>query len=542
MNILASLGVPLVVIAIAVAFIGVIVFVSRNYLRCPPNDVLVLYGRKHRFTGPDNKTVTRGYRLITGGAAFRLPLLEQSARLSLAVMQIGVKIERAPNKDGVPVTVNSVANVRLASDPTMLGAAVEQFLGKSQQEIQGIIHRTLEGIVRQLVGTLSVEEMVRDRESISRKVIDLTGSELAKLGVRCENFVFTEVTDEKGYIEALGRKRAAEVKRDAQIGEAEADREAVIKSSEAKRDAEKKRLAAGEEIAQAERDLAVKQAQFKAETEAEQAKAALAGQIAAQERQKDLTRAQVEVERTRVSEMMSVTEQKAKLREKELDVEVRRPAEATRDAAAITAEGQRKARVITAEADAEAAKQEAEAAKARADAKKSEADAEKVRLTAEGQGRAAAAAAQARDVGLAEAEAVKAKLLAEADGVKAKNEALAQMSEGARLILVLDRLPEVLEEGGDALAKALAPAFQAVGAGLAAVDKIEIVDFGGGGADGSAMERFALTVPRIVLKALVESRELGVDIQPLLAKLGLRVSGSAEVPASASETSPRKKA
>lgn len=568
MGILSSIGVPIAIVAMGIALIGVLVFVSRNYLRCPPNEVLVLFGRKHTIQ-VDGKPVTRGYRLVTGGAAFKFPLLEGVQRLSLAVIQIVVRIERAPNKDGVPVTVNSVANVRLASDPALLGAAVEQFLGKSEQDIQTIIHKTLEGIVRQLVGTLTVEEMVRDRESISRKVIDLTGAELAKLGVKCENFVFTEVSDDKGYIEALGKKRAAEVKRDAEIGEAEAQRDSMLKSSEAKREGEERRLENEAKVAAAQRDLAVKQAQFLAETEGEKARAALAGQIATADRTKELKLKLVAVEQAEVEARTGVAEKQAALAEKELVTTQIRPAEAARESAAITAEGEKKAALIRAEAarqatiiqaegQATAAESQAKAAAQEALAIKARADAAKHKLTAEGEGTAAAQAALTEQNGRAEAEvtrlrltaeadgtrakllaaaegarvqgeadgtAIKARLLAEAEGVDAKNKALAQMSEGARLILVLDRMPEILEQGGDALAKALGPAFQGVGAGLAAVDKIEIIDLGGGnGQGGSAVERFALAMPRIVIKMLTEGRALGVDVEGLLARAGIRMT------------------
>lgn len=558
MGIIGSFGVPIAILAIVIAFISVIVFVSRNYLRCPPNEVLVLFGRKHQSTSHDGQAVTRGYRLITGGAAFRLPLLEQAERLSLAVFQITVDVKNAPNKDGVPVTVSSIANVRLASDQALLGAAVEQFLGKSQTEIQTIIHRTLEGIVRQLVGTLSIEDMVRDRQVISSKVIDLTGSELAKLGVKCENFVFTEVTDSKGYIEALGRTRAAEVKRDAEIGEANAQREAMVKASEARRLGENARLDNEAQIADATRVLEVKKAKYNAEVMAEQAIAALAGQIATADRAKELKLKLVAVEQAEVEARTGVAERQAALAEKELVTTQIRPAEAARDAAAITAEGEkqaviiraeaaRQAAIIQAEAAATAAKSGTEAAQQEAAAIKAMADAEKVRLTAHGEGQAAAEATRAKLIGTAEADAIrargeaegtairargeaegvaiKARLLAEAEGVDAKNKALEKMSDGSRLILVMDRLPQILEQGGEALAKALTPAFQAVGSGLAAVDSIQIVDLGGGGmSGGGAVERFAMAVPSTVLRLITEGRALGVDMEGLLAKIGLRMA------------------
>ncbi len=541
MGLVSSFGVPIAIIAIAIAFLGVIVFVARNYLRCPPNEVLVLFGRQHRFIGDDGKAITRGYRLITGGAAFRVPLLEQSKSLSLALFAVPVKVEDTPNKDGVLVTIESVANVRLSSNPTLLGAAVEQFLGKTGEEIEAIIHSTLEGIVRQLVGTLTIEEMVRDREAIAHRVIELTTAELAKLGVECKNFVLTKVTDKKGYIDALGRKRAAEVLRDAEIGEAEAKREATIKSSTALREAEEQRLKNEAQVADANRDLAVKKAKYDAETQAEQAKVALAGQIAKAEQEKELKLKVVAVEQTEVEAKTGVAEKRAVLAEKELEATRIKQAEAEKRARIIEAEAAKQARILTAEAEKQAAITEAEgqataaasqarAAEEQAKATKAAANAEQARLAALGKGEAEALEARGR----AEGEAVKAKLLAEAEGVKAKNDALAQMSEGARLILVLDRLPEVLEQGGEALAKAIGPAFQGIGAGLAAVDRIEIIDLGSGAnGQGTAVERFALAVPQIVLRALTAGQATGIDLSDLLGKLGIRVARQGGASASA---------
>ena len=534
MEFLSTLGVPIVIVALAFAFLGVIIFVSRNYMRCPPNEVLILYGRQHRFVGDDGKPVSRGYRLITGGAAFRIPLLERAQWLSLNVFPIPVRIENTPNNDGVRVTVDSVANVRISSNPALLGSAVEQFLGKEEGEIHKIVHDTLEGLVRQLVGTLTIEAMVRERESISRSVLHLTEAELSKLGFVCQTFVVSKIDDEHGYIEAMGKKKTAEVMRDAEIGEAEAKREATIKASAAKREGEAERLANEAKIADANRDLEVKKATYDAEIKAEQARAALAGDIAKAERSKELKLREVAVQQTEVEAMTAVAEKAALRREKELVAEKIKPAEAERQAVLISAEGVRNAAVVRAEGEAKA---EVTLAEAAATATKARAEAEKVKLAAEGEGHAAAEAALKRQAGLAEAEvtkakgeaegaAIRAKLLAEAEGIEKKNLALAQMSDGARLILVLERMPDLIDETGEALAKALAPAFQAMGAGIAGIDKIQIVDMGGSASPNgsSAVERLALSIPNVVFSTLQKAKALGVDLDKILGKLGIRVT------------------
>jgi len=540
MEFLSTLGVPITIVSLALAFLGVIIFVSRNYMRCPPNEVLILYGRQHRFVGEDGKPVSRGYRLITGGAAFRIPLLEKAQWLSLNVFPIPVKIENTPNKDGVRVTVDSVANIRISSSPNILGSAVEQFLGKEEEDIHKIVHDTLEGLVRQLVGTLTIEEMVRDRERISHNVLDLTASELGKLGIVCQTFVITKIEDDKGYIEALGRKKTAEVLRDAEIGEAEAKREATIKASAARREGEAERLLNDAKIADASRDLEVKKATYDAEIKAEQARAALAGDIAKAERAKELKLREVAVQETEVEARTKVAEKEVLRREKELVAEKIKPAEAEREAVFIAAQGVRNAAVVRAEGEAKAQVTLADAAAA---ATKARAEAEKVKLAAEGEGRATADAAMKRQTGLAEADALKAKgeaegaairakLLAEAEGIEKKNLALAQMSDGARLILVLERMPDLIDEAGEALAKALAPAFQAMGAGIAGVDKIQIVDMGGSASPNgsSAVERLALSIPNVVFSTLQKAKALGINVEAILGKLGIRVTEEGVVP------------
>ena len=296
-------------------------------------------------------------------------------------------------------------------------------------------------------------------------------------------------------------------------------------------------------IAAAQRDLAVKQAEYKANVEAEQARAALAGGIATAEREKELRTAQAEADEAQAEAQAKGAIRQAELAEKTLIAEKIKPAEAERDAMKIRAEGEKQAKVIAAEATKEAAVTEAKAlagvAEARAEAAENDAKAIKAKADADGhakkalgEGQATAEATLIRQRGEAEGAAIGARLNAEAEGIQKKNAALAQMSDGARMILILDRLPEVLDHAGDALAKALTPAFQAMGAGLAAVDKIEIVDLGGGSAreGGSPLERFALSIPMIALKVATEAGKMGVDVRALFAKAGIKLPSDGTQP------------
>lgn len=567
---LSKFGLPLVVIGSALAVVGIIRLVVRNYRKVSPNEVLVVSGR-----GTQGEDGTRkGYRVVQGGATFVWPVFETAQLMPLGLMQIEVGIKNAPNMDGVPIEVSAIANVKIATKREMLMAAVERFLGKDPEEIPVIIKGVLEGTLRQMIGTLTIEEIVRKRESLAAKIVEITSEELGKIGVVCDNFVISDVTDAKGYIEAMGAKRVAEVKRDAQIAQAEATRTATIKTSDANREAEQTKLANQQQVASAQRDLALKQAAFLKETATAQAEADLAGEIAKTATEQRLVTEQAKVQAVNAEQLTLVAEKEALRKEKELVATSIKPAEAAREAARINAdaerikleinaEAQKKKAVIDANAAAEAltlkTRAEAEAAKTRAQAEaeatRARADAERARLTAEGEGHAAAEAASKRQLGLAEAEilkakqladaeskqrlleaeaagarakgeaegiAIRARLLAEAEGIDAKNKALATMSEGAKLVLILDRMPDVIDHAGVALEKALTPVSNAVGSGLAAIDEVRIIDLGGskdGKAGDSALAEYAGIAPSTVLKATQVLTAFGLDVPTLAQRI-----------------------
>ncbi|MBI4475233.1 MAG: hypothetical protein HY646_21400, partial [Acidobacteria bacterium] len=352
-------------------------------------------------------------------------------------------------------------------------------------------------------------------------------------------FVVNKVDDKEGYIKALGAKRTAEVKRDAEIAKAEADRESVVKSSAAKQEAETARLGADEKIAQANRDLDLKKAAFKKETQTAQAEADMAKALKEAEIDRELRQRKVAAEEAETKAKIALADQEAQRKEKELIATTIKPAEANSRAATITAEG-----------NANAAVKQAEAIKAQAEA-------ENQKLTLEGEGRAAAEAARTRQLGAAEAaaaeargkaegeaikaklfaeaaateargkaegESIKAKLLAEAEGLTAKNEALAHMSDAAKLIIVLEHLPEIIDNLGDAGQKVVGSAFEHIGAGVSRIDSIHIIDLGGNhsaNGGGDPVTNFALNVPKTVFGVMAQAKALGMDLGSVLEKLGI---------------------
>ncbi len=515
---------------------------ARNYRKCPPNKVLVVYGRKNK--------EGQGFRLITGGSALVLPLLESFTEIGLENFSVEAQVLKAPNFDGVAVNVDATANVKVSSDPKLLSKAVERMLGKQPAEIKAMLKVTLDGLLRQIIGTLTIEEMVKDREKLAQGVLNNALTELNKLGFDIDNFVINKLWDDEGYIDAMGAKRTAEVQRDAAISKAEAEREALVKSSAARQEGETAKLGADERVAQANRDLAIKTAGFKKETETAQAEADMAGDLKRAEIDKGLRRLKVEAEETETTARIGLAQKEGERMEQELVATVIKPAEAQRQADIIKAEGVKQASIIKADGDATAAVKQAEATVANAKASRE-------KLVQEGEGKATADAAQQRESGLAaalvaqktgeaeaassrargeaeaavtaakgdaEGRAILARLVAEAEGLLKKNDAMDKMSDGAKLILLLDRLPMIIEHTGEAGQKMIAAAFDPIGAGISRIDSIHMLDMGNGGANGAGedpVSRFMSTLPRTVFGVVAQAKALGIDIDSVLEKLGV---------------------
>ena len=192
--------------------------ISRNYLKVSPNAVAVLSGRSA-------SCLTAGSSATAWSRAARrcgFPLLEKVEYLHLNVMTIPLEIKRAYTLKGVPVSVKAVANVKIRGDETSLQAAAERFLGMTHDQVQKVIFQTLEGHLRSILGTLTVEEVNSDRQSFAQKLTSEAATDLEKMGIGVDVLTIQEISDEEDYLNALGKRRTAEVKRDATIGEAEA--------------------------------------------------------------------------------------------------------------------------------------------------------------------------------------------------------------------------------------------------------------------------------------------------------------------------------
>jgi flotillin len=509
-----SFLVPLMILLIALVVMVVITTATRNYIKVPPNKVAVFYGRKHQT--PDGRVI--GFRLVTGGARFKWPVLEDVTYMDLMVFPIDLDVKDVPNKDGVLVSVQGVANVKIRNDEQSLIAAAERFLGLTQEDIHQIAYKNLEGHLRSIVGRLTVEEIVRDRQKFNQEVLTEATADLAKIGLGVDVLTVQKIEDKEGYIQALGKARTAEVKRDATIGEAVASREATIQSTTALREAKERENQNLALIAQAEKERDVKKATYEAEVQAQQARARQAGPLSEAKARQEVVEQEVLVDLVRTKRQTEVAEAEATKRERQLVAEIVKPADADRQKIILGAEAQKQKEILEAEGRKTAIITVAEAERQhKALEGIGDAEALRAKLLAEAEGNKAKLLAEAEGTKaklLAEAEGVKAKLLAEAEGALKKAEAFQKLDESAKTMLILERFPEVI--------KSFAPVAGAVAAPMGNIDKLVMVDGGGNGDGSGTLTRLANTVPTTMFNLMQTAKALGIDISQLLGKVGIQ--------------------
>jgi flotillin len=511
-----DLLIPIVILVVVLGFLLALMLLSRNYIKVSPNQAAVISGRSRKL---GDGTVV-GYRLVRGGATLIVPFLEKVEYLSLNVLTVPLATSRAYTVQGVPVSVKAVANVKIKGDDESLRAAAERFLGMRPDEFHRLVFQTLEGHLRAILGTLTVEEINNDRQSFAQKLTTEAAGDLEKMGIGLDALTIQEISDEEGYLDALGQRRTAEVQRDAEIGKAEAMRDSKIKAALAMQEGEKVRLASEADIAASARETEVKRAKFQAEIKREQATAEQAGPLSDAKARQEVVAEEVRIERIRTQEQIAVQEQEVLRREKELEATVVKKAEAERRAAVLLAQGKQEAAILEAEGRKQAliATAEAESQKlqreglGRASAIEAEGRAEAERIRALGLAEAEKIQAQ----GLAEAKATEAQGLAEAAAIKEKAAAWREFNDAARLQTMLEKLPGIIE--------ATAPALRAISEPLGNIEKVVMIDHGGGDSNGrgpAGLNRFAQTGPTMIYGLLQQLQSLGLNLPEVLKQLGV---------------------
>lgn len=369
-----------------------------------PNEALVISG------GCGGST---GRKTIVGGWGWSWCLVSDVQRISLEVMTLNPVCESVETSEGVPVTVTGVAQVKIMKEPELLKTACEQFLGKSVAHVESVILQTLEGHLRSILGTLTVEAIYQDRDQFAQLVREVASPDVGKMGIEVLSFTIKDINDRVEYLSSLGRAQTANVKRDADIGVAEANKDAGIREAECDKQLMDTKFMADTKIADSSRQYQMMKASFDMEVNAKKAEAELAYQLqGARERQR-IRQEEIEIEVVERRKLIDVEEKEILRKEKELIATVKRPAEAQAYKVEQLAEGQRKQTVEAAHAEAE-----------------------RIRL-----------------IGGSEAGAIECVGKAEAEKMRLKASAYKQYGEAAMLSLVLETLPKIAAEVAAPLSK-----------------------------------------------------------------------------------------
>ncbi|MDR2167034.1 MAG: flotillin family protein, partial [Clostridiales bacterium] len=303
-------NIAIIGIILGIAFLVLIIFVS-FWKKVPQDKAMIVTGLKKR--------------VISGGGGFVIPIFERTDKISLENMKIEVRIGGAMTSQGVAISADGVAVIKIKSDKESILAAMEQFNRGSEARTIGVIEEisryVLEGKLREIISKLTVEEIYRDREKFASEVQGTAAQDLTEMGLEIKAFTIRDISDENGYLAALGKKRISEVKRDAQIAEAEAAKETKIRTAEASRLGEEARLIAETQVAEAMKTKELNVQAFRKEQETSKAVSDLAYDIESNKTQKEVVETKMQVEIIQKQKEIQLAEQEAIRKEKELEMQ-----------------------------------------------------------------------------------------------------------------------------------------------------------------------------------------------------------------------------
>lgn len=293
-------------------------FVIRNlYYICQPNEVLIFAGSSRKLA--DDRKV--GYRLVKGGSSIRVPLLERALRMDLSNMIIDLRVSNAYSKGGIPLTVEGVANIKIAGEEPAIHNAIERLLGKTRDEIEQMAKETLEGNLRGVLASLTPEQVNEDKIAFARSLLDEAEEDLEKLGLVLDTLQVQNISDDVRYLDSIGRKQQADMLRDARIAEAKARSESTIQTAENEKITALSRLDRDIKIATADADRRVKDTLTKRDAVVAEAIAEIASELA------------------RIQAEVPVQQERIKQVEQQLQADVIAPAEAQCKQAIAQAQG-----------------------------------------------------------------------------------------------------------------------------------------------------------------------------------------------------------
>jgi len=461
----------------------IVAYIGSRYKVAGANEALVVSGQRDR-----SSEGRRELKVVRGGGVVVFPLVNKVGKLKLTARQINVNLSDAVTRQGIKVAVQGVATFKIGADNESIRNAAERFLEARDEEVDSIVKNVLEGSLRSIVGTLTVEELNLDRQKFQQAVQDAAKGDLATSGLQIDSFTIQAIRDESGYMDLIGQQETARRERDARMAKAAADQEAAVREAEA----EQVKI-------NAERDVSLRRAETETQTKAAAARADQAGPLAQAEATQEVVRKQTEL-----------AELEAARKQKELLTSTIRPAEADAEAQIRRAEGEKGARIAQAQAEAERVKL-AGSAEAAVTVTKGEAQAKVVAVNAE---------AEAKKVSLegnAEAGVVFTKGEAEAKALALRAEAFRQFNEAAIITTILQNLPDIVRAAAEPMAN---------------IDTLTVVS-----TDGAS--DVVKNVTRTVTEASATVKGLtGIDV-PHILNQALGGTGSAAAAGQAPDSTPR---
>ena len=466
-----------IAIVIGIIIVLLIIFIFASYIKAPTDRALIVSGlRKHP-------------KFVIGKSALRIPFLQRVDRLELKMISVDVKTkESVPTNEYINVNIDSAVKIKVGSTTEMLEKAASNFLNKNEDYIRNSVGDVLEGNVREIIGQMRLEDIVQDRKMFAEKVQENAAPDMARMGLEIVSFNVQNVTDEGNVIENLGIDRVVSISKSAQISRAESERDIAVAKANATKQANDARIEAETAIAERNNELEIKKQELKKTADVKKAEADAAYEIQQQEQRKTIEITTANANIAKQEKEIELREKEIAVKEKTLDADIRKQAEAEKYAAQQKADAQLYQRQKEAEAKQFEIQKQAEADRF---AKEQEAEAVKA------QGIAEAEAIKAK--GMADAESIKAKGLAEAEAMEKKAEAMAKYGKAAMTEMIIKVLPEMAE----AIAKP-----------LESIDKVTIID-GGSGENG--VGTFSGNVPSVLAKTIESIKETtGFDLTEVM--------------------------
>ena len=494
------------IILIAAGILLLVVFVAVCYVKAPPKDAYIISG------------LSREPRILIGKGGLRVPGLERVDKVFLGQTSVDIKTTvPVPTNDFISVMVDAVAKIRVINTPEGIRLAAKNFLNMTEKDIASQVKDSLEGNMREIIGTLDLKSLNIDRDGFSDQIASKAAKDMAKLGIEMISCNIQNITDNEGLIKNLGADNTFKIRKEAAITKAQAERDIAIAESVAAKEANDARVENETVIAEKNNALNIKIADLKVIEDTQRAKADAAykiqeqeqqktinektveaearKQLLTQERKKEINAAAVEAETEKARREQELTSEQVKIQKNKLEAEIQKQADAEKYQKEIEAAAELEQRKRKAEAEAYEAEQRARAVKAQAEA-------EQFRMEQEALGKKKLADADAYAIeqkGIATAAAIEKQGLAEAEAMRKKAEAFKEYGDAAKAQMVIEKLPEIA---------------QAVAMPISAIDKVNIY-----GSDGNGVSQMSGNVPVIIKQTMdVVSDTTGVDMAEIMEK------------------------